>query len=140
MAMQCWAATSACRWASRYRCSTRSNARSAFIKGDYELTPDITAYGQFLYVDLTVNTESGGSLTQFPRITSIPVTNPFIPADLKPILASRATDPTAPFSWNGRYVGVPDKNWDENYIVQQYMLGFKGDISEKWGFDVFRRL
>jgi iron complex outermembrane receptor protein len=111
--------------------------KSAFIKGDYELTSDITAYGQFLYVDLTVNSESGGSLTQFPRITSIPVTNPFIPADLKPILASRATDPTAPFSWNGRYVGVPDKNWDENYIVQQYMLGFKGDISEKWGFDVF---
>jgi outer membrane receptor protein involved in Fe transport len=111
--------------------------KTAFIKGDYELTPGITAYGQFLYVDLTVNTESGGSLTQFPTITSIPVTNPFIPADLKTILASRATNPLANFNWNGRYVGVPDKNWDENYIVQQYLLGFKGDISDSWAFDLF---
>jgi len=110
--------------------------KTAFIKGDYEVTPDITAYGQFMYIDLTVNTESGGSLTQFPTITTIPVSNPFIPADLKPILASRP-NAAAPFAWNGRYVGIPDKNWDENFIVQQYMLGFKGDISDAWSFDVY---
>lgn len=110
--------------------------KTAFIKGDYELTPDITAYGQFLYVDLTVNTESGGSLTQFPTLTTVPVTNPFIPADLRTILASRA-NPTANFTWNGRYVGVPDKNWDENYVVQQYLLGFKGNITDGWSYDVF---
>jgi iron complex outermembrane receptor protein len=82
-----------------------------------------------------VNTESGGSLTQFPRTThschqSVHSGRPEAHSGIAP-------NPTAPFSWNGRYVGVPDKNWDENYIVQQYMLGFKGDISEKWGFDVF---
>jgi outer membrane receptor protein involved in Fe transport len=110
--------------------------KTAFIKADYEVTPDITAYGQFLYVDLTVNTESGGSLTQFPTITSIPVTNPFIPTDLRTILASRP-NATANFNWNGRYVGVPDKNWDENYVVQQYMMGLKGDITDGWSFDVF---
>ncbi|MFM5913163.1 MAG: TonB-dependent receptor plug domain-containing protein, partial [Chakrabartia godavariana] len=110
--------------------------KTAFIKADYDLTPDLTAYGQFLYVDLTVNTESGGSLTQFPTLTTIPVTNPFIPADLRSILASRA-NPTANFNWNGRYVGVPDKNWDENYVVQQYLMGFKGDITDGWSFDVF---
>lgn len=110
--------------------------KTAFIKADYDLTPDLTAYGQFLYVDLTVNTESGGSLTQFPTLTTIPVTNPFIPADLQTVLASRA-NPTANFNWNGRYVGVPDKNWDENYNVQQYILGFKGNISDSWRFDVY---
>lgn len=110
--------------------------KTAFIKADYDLTPDLTAYGQFLYVDLTVNTESGGSLTQFPTLTTIPVTNPFIPADLRSVLASRA-NPTATFNWNGRYVGVPDKNWDENYNVQQYILGLKGDISDSWSFDLY---
>lgn len=110
--------------------------KTAFIKADYDLTPDLTAYGQFLYVDLTVNTESGGSLTQFPTLTTIPVTNPFIPADLRSVLASRA-NPTANFNWNGRYVGVPDKNWDENYNVQQYILGLKGDISDSWSFDLY---
>lgn len=110
--------------------------KTAFVKGDYELTPDITAYGQFMYVDLTVNTESGGSLTQFPTVTTIPVTNPFIPADLRTILASRP-NPTAAFTWNGRYVGIPDKNWDENYAVQQYMLGLRGNIAAGWSFDGF---
>ncbi len=110
--------------------------KTAFLKGDYELTPSLTAYGQFMYVDLTVNTESGGSLTQFPSITTIPVNNPFIPVDLRTVLASRA-NPAANFTWNGRYVGVPDKNWDENYVIQQYLVGVKGDISASWKFDLF---
>lgn len=110
--------------------------KTAFVKGDFELTPDLTAYGQFLFVDLTVNTESGGSLTQFPTLTTVPVTNPFIPNDLRTILASRP-NPTAAFTWNGRYVGVPDKNWDENYNVQQYLLGLRGNIAEGWSFDAF---
>ncbi|MDB5670174.1 MAG: TonB-dependent receptor [Alphaproteobacteria bacterium] len=110
--------------------------KTAFVKADYELAPWLTTYGQFMYVDLTVNTESGGSLTQFPALTTIPVTNPFIPADLRTILASRPS-PTAAFNWNGRYVGVPDKNWDENFKVQQYLAGFKGNIAEGWTFDTF---
>jgi iron complex outermembrane recepter protein len=111
--------------------------KSAFVKGDYEFSDSITAYGQFLYVDLTVSSESGSSLTQFPRLTTIPVTNPFIPADLRTVLASRAANPLAPFNWSARYVGVPDKIFDENYKVQQYLFGFKGDLSDKWSYDVF---
>ena len=114
----------------------RLDRKTAFLKGDYELSPGITAYGQFMYVDLTVNTNSGGSLTQFPALTTIPVTNPFIPTDLRTILASRP-DPTAPFNWNGRYVGVPWKNWDENYRVTQYLAGLRGDIAAGWSFDLF---
>lgn len=110
--------------------------KTAFLKGDYEVSSALTAYGQFMYVDLTVNTESGGSLTQFPALTTIPVTNPFIPTDLRTILASRP-QPDAPFLWNGRYVGVPHKNWDENYRVLQYLAGLRGDITNGWSFDVF---
>lgn len=110
--------------------------RTAFLKADYEVTPGLTAYGQFMYVDLTVRTASGGTLTQFGTLTTIPVTNPFIPADLKTVLASRP-NPTAAFTWNGRYVGIPYKSWDENYIVQQYLAGLKGNIADGWSFDVF---
>ena len=110
--------------------------KTAFLKADYELTPKLSVYGQFIYVDLSVNTESGGSLTQFPTLTTIPVTNPFIPVDLRTILASRP-NAAAPFAWNARYVGVPDKNWDETYKVQQYLLGLRGDITDGWRFDVF---
>ncbi len=110
--------------------------KTAFVKADYDLTPDLTAYGQFMYVDLSVNTNSGGSLTQFPTLTTIPVTNPFIPTDLRTVLASR-TNPNANFNWSSRYVGVPWKNWDENYTVQQYLAGIKGSIADGWTFDAF---
>lgn len=110
--------------------------KTAFLKADYDVTPTINAYTQFMWVDLTVNTESGGSLTQFPALTTVPVTNPFIPADLRTVLASRP-NPTAAFNWNARYVGVPDKNWDESYKVVQYLAGVKGEITDGWNFDVF---
>ncbi|MFD1785981.1 TonB-dependent receptor domain-containing protein [Sphingomonas floccifaciens] len=110
--------------------------KTAFLKGDYQLSPALTAYGQFMYVDLTVNTESGGSLTQFGALTTVPTTNPFIPAALRTILASRP-NPTAPFTWNGRYVGVPYKSFGEHYTIQQYLAGLRGDIASGWTFDVF---
>jgi len=110
--------------------------KTAFVKADFDITPTMNAYSQFMYVDLTVNTESGGSLTQFPTLTTIPTTNPFIPTALRTILASRP-NPNAPFAWNARYVGIPDKNWDENYQVQQYLAGLKGEITTGWTFDAF---
>ncbi|MFM5924231.1 MAG: TonB-dependent receptor, partial [Novosphingobium sp.] len=96
----------------------------------------LTVYGQFMFVDLTTTTHSGGSLTQFPTLTTIPVTNPFIPADLRTVLASRP-NANAPFNWSGRYVGVPYKGWDENFEIQQYLAGIKGDITEGWSFDAY---
>jgi iron complex outermembrane recepter protein len=112
------------------------NRKSAFVKAEYNLSDKLTLYSQFMYVDLLVNTNSGGSLTQFPTLTTIPVANPFIPTDLRTVLASRP-NPAASFSWSARYVGVPWKNWDEDYKVQQYMGGAKGDIVGGWTFDVF---
>lgn len=110
--------------------------KSLFGKFDYEITDAITAYGQVMYVDTTVKTASGGSLTQVGALTTIPVTNPFIPQDLRTILASRP-NPTASFLWNGRYVGIPDKSWDENYTVQQYAAGLKGNLVGSWKWDVY---
>ncbi len=112
------------------------NRKSAFVKADYDLTPGLTVYGQFMYVDLTTSTHSGGSLTQFGTLTTIPVTNPFIPTDLRTVLASRP-NPNATFGWSARYVGVPYKGWDEDYQIQQYLGGIKGDITDGWSFDGF---
>lgn len=112
------------------------NRKSVFSKMDYQLTPQITAYGQFMYVDSTVTTNSGKSLTQFGNLTTIPVTNPFIPADLATLLASRP-NPNAPFTWNGRYVGLPNKSWDEHYTTYQFLAGLKGDLPHGWTWDVF---
>ncbi len=113
------------------------NRKSIFTKVDYELTPSVTAYGQFLYVDSDVYTSSGHSLTQFGALTTIPVTNPFIPADLRTLLASRP-NPTAPFTWNARYVGIPNKAWDERYTTSQFLGGLRGKLPIKnWTWDIY---
>ncbi len=114
------------------------NRKSIFSKFDYTLTPKVTAYGQVLYVDSDVYTSSGRSLTQIGTLTTIPVTNPFIPADLQTILASRP-DPTAPFTWNGRYVGLPNKAWDEHYTTSQFLGGLRGDLPflTGWTWDAY---
>jgi outer membrane receptor protein involved in Fe transport len=110
---------------------------SIFSKFDFELTPAITLYGQFMYVDSDVYTSSGGSLTQFGNLTTIPVTNPFIPSSLRTLLASRP-NPNAAFTWNGRYVGLPAKAWDEQYTTSQYLGGARGDLPFKdWTWDVY---
>ncbi len=111
--------------------------KSVFTKFDYQLMPAVTTYGQILYVDSDVFTSSGRSLTQFGTLTTIPITNPFIPNDLKTLLASRP-NPNAAFTWNGRYVGIPAKAWDEQYTTAQYLGGLKGLLPVKdWTWDVF---
>ena len=110
---------------------------SLYTKFDYEFTPDLVLYGQFMHVDSEVQTSSGGSLTQFGTLTSVPITNPFVPADLRTLLASRP-DPNARFTWNGRYVGLPAKSWDEQYDTSQYLVGMKGGLPfEGWTWDVY---
>ncbi|MDE2042468.1 MAG: TonB-dependent receptor, partial [Alphaproteobacteria bacterium] len=112
------------------------NRTTIFTKADYEVAPGVTAYGQFMYVDDKVNTASGSSLTQLNNLTTIPVTNPFIPAALQTILASRP-NPTANFLWNGRYWELPYKNWDEKYYSYQFLGGLKGDLGHGWNWDAY---
>lgn len=112
------------------------NRKTGFLKGDFEVSPALTLYGQAMYVDLLVQTASGGSLTQFGTIDTVPVTNPFVPTDLRSILASRP-NAAAPFTINSRYVGIPYKSFDEHYFVQQYLGGARGQIASGWTFDVF---
>lgn len=114
-----------------------TDRNSLLTKFDYEVGNGLTLYGQLMYVDSKVYTESGGSLTQFGTLTTIPTTNPFIPADLAGLLATRPT-PGARFTWNTRYVGVPYKGWDEQYTTTQFVLGGKGELPMKdWTYDLY---
>lgn len=110
--------------------------RNVFAKTEYEFDNGMAGYVQVLFTNSRVNTNSGGTLTQFGNPV-IPVTNPFIPADLATVLASR-TDATADFNYNSRYVAFPAKNWDEDYYAQQYIGGFRGELGiGDWTYDAY---
>ncbi|HRP09753.1 MAG TPA: TonB-dependent receptor [Terricaulis sp.] len=108
----------------------------AFGQFGYDITPNIEAYVQFLYVDSETDQDDGWSLTQYGTLVNMPTTNPFIPADLATILASRP-DPTADFQWNTRYVGVGHKGFNERLNVWQGIVGLRGDLGfSDWTFDI----
>jgi outer membrane receptor protein involved in Fe transport len=112
---------------------------NVFSKVEYRVTPDLTAYTQFLHTHSVAHTSSGGSLTQFGLggNTTVPLSNPFIPTDLRTILASRP-DASAPFLWNTRFVGIPAKQWDEAYNTDQLLIGLRGNIPYKdWTWDAY---
>ena len=102
---------------------------SAFAAADYEVTNGVTAYAQALFTDYSASfgiaapVLGGSSGQQAP----IPVTNPFIPADLAAVLASRP-NPTAPFFITKRLNDVGLRQQSDKYTVYQLLGGLRGDI------------
>lgn len=105
---------------------------------DYDLTPSLTAYGQFLFTDYTVTLPQTnlvyGAGTQPVQVS---MSNPFIPADLRTILESRP-DPTADFTIAR---GIPELGVvteQDHYTTYQLTGGLKGTIADRgWNWDVY---
>jgi iron complex outermembrane receptor protein len=107
-----------------------------FGKFDYKLNDHITAYAQFLQVRSKVTGQVGWSPTLYV-VPSIPVSNPFIPAPLRTILASRP-NPTADFTYNGRFLGFEDRKFISDTNTRQIVVGFKGQLPiQDWTYDIY---
>jgi iron complex outermembrane receptor protein len=110
--------------------------KSFFGKVDYDLTDSLTAYGQFLYTKTTATGQVGWSPTLFV-VPTVPATNPFIPNDLRTILASRPT-PGADFTLNHRFMGLDFREFPSDFTVGQYIVGLRGELPFKdWRWDVY---
>lgn len=105
-----------------------------FAQLDYELTPDVTVYMQGLYSNSFSTMATGYTLT-LPSVT-IPVTNPFIPADLATLLASR-TNRTAPMVFQKRFEEAGKRYIDEQFDTFQILVGAKGQIGNGWTWDIY---
>jgi outer membrane receptor protein involved in Fe transport len=110
--------------------------RSFFGKVDFEVSESVTAYGQFLYNKTTATGQVGFTPTLFV-VPMVPATNPFIPADLATILASRPT-PGADFTLNQRFTGLDTREFPSDFTVGQYIFGVRGELPFKdWRWDVY---
>ncbi|MGH6780499.1 MAG: TonB-dependent receptor domain-containing protein [Sphingomonadaceae bacterium] len=101
---------------------------TVFGRASYELNENVEAYAQFNYTHYVADQNGLGRNQAITRDVYLPVTNPFLNADVRAIMASRP-NPTAPilFYFNtGRY--SPDISQD-TYNVAQITGGLRGAIS-----------
>jgi iron complex outermembrane receptor protein len=108
---------------------------SLFSKVNYDLTDSVSVYVQGLFTNSEVDTQIGFTPVG-ANINTVPITNPFIPNDLRAILATRP-DPNADFTFNKRYMFSP-RRWRESFDTYQIVAGIKGDLPiSDWSWDIY---
>lgn len=113
------------------------NRYNVFTHLEYDLTPSAQVFGEFLYTRYDSAQElaaspAAGSATGF----RVPTTNPFIPAELAAVLASRPT-PGGTFLLDKRFTALGARHVDELYNVAQLTFGVDGRIGEDWTYDIY---
>lgn len=106
---------------------------TAFGRATFQLTDDVQAYGQFSWSNLQsyVAAEAGNAGI------SVPVGNPFIPADLRTILASRA-NPGANFTLHKRFGEAGPRTFERDFDTWQFVVGARGRVEALNGsWDVY---
>jgi len=107
-----------------------------FAAGDYDLTDTVEAYATVAYTTYDVSRQLGPASASdgaFPGPDIVvPTTNPFIPADLAILLASR-TNPTAAFYPRRAFTEVGGRLSENTYETLQIVTGLRGDIGSGGG-------
>lgn len=102
---------------------------SLFGHADYKVSDDVTAYIDGFFTNYTVRTQgppaTAGSSSGKPL--SVPINNPFIPADLATILASRST-PGANFTIIQAGYEFGQRGERDEYNVYQLTTGLQGKL------------
>lgn len=99
----------------------------------YEIADDVDFYAEGGYQNVKTEMVFGPGFTTL----NVPVTNPFIPNDLRTILASRP-NPTAAFSLNRRFADVGQRYADFTTNSYRLLAGVTGKIDAIDGsFDIF---
>ena len=96
---------------------------TAFGRATFQLSDDVQVYGQFSWSELQsyVAAEAGNSSI------SVPVSNPFIPDDLRTILASRS-NPNANFTVHKRFGEAGPRTFEREFDTWQFVFGAKGSL------------
>ena len=108
---------------------------AAFLR--YDLVPDVAElYSRVTYTTYNADQQLAATPVSSGLGTSVPVTNTAIPADLQTLLAARP-NPNANFTFGRRYTEVGARTQENEFDVLQAVLGVRGDLGEKWHFDVY---
>lgn len=108
--------------------------KTAFGRGSFEFTPAAEVYLQTIWAQYDANTQLASSPASQ---LFIPVTNPFVPADLRELALSR-TAANDPLSMGKRVTELGPRFENNHYDVIQVMGGVTGQaFTENWRYDVY---
>lgn len=106
---------------------------SGFLAARYHVGGASEAYLQALLADYTVNTQVAPTPLQE---VYMPVSNPYVPADLAFLLASRP-DPDDPFRFGKRMTVLGPRVQENKYDTYQAAAGFRGKVPGDWNYDAY---
>jgi iron complex outermembrane receptor protein len=106
---------------------------SLFARGEFEFDESARVYAQGLYADYSSTVQLAPTPVMF---VPVPLTNPYIPDDLRTLLAARA-NPTAPFAFSKRMSALGPRVDEHDYAVFQLTLGLDGRLSPTWRYDAY---
>jgi outer membrane receptor protein involved in Fe transport len=106
---------------------------SAIVRGRFEFSPAYEAYGQLIYADYSSTRQLAPTGS---GILLVPPTNPYIPADLGTLLASRV-NPSVPFRFQRRMSEVDPLRAENDRELWQVTLGLRGSLPGEWRYDAY---
>ena len=107
--------------------TTPEKRDTAYGKATYDLTDNTKIYMQALATYNRVDTQNSFQQLATSGSLTIPVTNPFIPADLAAVLATRPR-PAENFTFNKRLLDFPPSLFLENFDTDQFLVGATGKV------------
>lgn len=110
---------------------------NVYAAARYKINDNAEVYSNALFTQYTADTELAASPAANATGFRVPSTNPFITADLKALLNSRA-NPNSSFLLNKRFTSLGGRHSTEEYNIYQLTTGIRGRVpSSEWTYDVY---
>ena len=106
---------------------------SFFGRGTFDFTPSTRLYAEALYADYSVSSRLAPTPADFEFM---PVTNPYVPEDLKFLLDSRPV-PDEPLFWAKRLSELGPRVSETRYDTYQATVGLEADVFGWWRLDAY---
>lgn len=110
---------------------------NVFGRITYDLSDNVEVFGDVLYTQYdAVASQAFPLVGAVGQSVRVPVTNPFLPDDVRTLMASRP-NPTAPFNFTTALRPLGVLQYDSSWEVYQITTGLKGRLEARdWSWDI----
>jgi outer membrane receptor protein involved in Fe transport len=106
---------------------------SLFLRGQFNLSESVEGYAQAIYADYSATRQLSPADS---GILLMPMSNPYMPADLRTLAESRA-NPSVPFRFFARPTVLGPRTAQNDREMLQLTVGLRGQVFQDWRYDVY---